>query len=73
MILDRAKEALPRLLVAHRTITDAVRKRDPQNAALWMRRHLHDWRRGFEYIGKDLDQPIDEVYLQSIIANERRR
>jgi hypothetical protein len=38
-----------------------------------MKRHLHDWRRGFERIGKDLDRPIDQVYLQSTVANERRR
>jgi GntR family transcriptional regulator, transcriptional repressor for pyruvate dehydrogenase complex len=73
LILERVDEALPRLIVAHREITDAIRKRDVEGARLWMRRHLQDWRRGFERIGKDLDQPIDQVYLQSTIANERRR
>jgi GntR family transcriptional repressor for pyruvate dehydrogenase complex len=73
MILEQIKEALPRLLVAHRTITEAVRKRDPENARLWMRRHLQDWRRGFEYIGKDLDQPLDRLYLQSIAPAEGER
>jgi len=73
VILQHVDEAFPRLIVAHREITDAIRKRSIEDARLWMRRHLHDWRRGFEHLGKDLDQAIDQVYLQSIIANERRR
>jgi GntR family transcriptional repressor for pyruvate dehydrogenase complex len=72
LILERVEEGLPRVLTAHREITDAIRKRDPENARLWMRRHLQDWRRGFEHLGKDLDQPIDQVYLQSTIASGRR-
>jgi GntR family transcriptional regulator, transcriptional repressor for pyruvate dehydrogenase complex len=66
LLLARLREAFPRLVVAHRTITDAIRKGDAENAQLWMRRHLQDWRRGFEMIGKDLDRSIDQVYLQSI-------
>jgi GntR family transcriptional regulator, transcriptional repressor for pyruvate dehydrogenase complex len=73
MILDRVKEALPRLIKAHRTITEAIGRHDAETARAWMRRHLNDWRRGFEYIGKDLDQPIDHIYLQSIIAGDKGR
>jgi len=73
LILERVAAALPRLIDAHHRITDAIRKRDAAEARLWMKRHLHDWRRGFERIGKDLDRPIDQVYLQSTAANERRR
>jgi GntR family transcriptional repressor for pyruvate dehydrogenase complex len=72
LILERVEEALPRLLVAHREITDAIRHRKTDEARLWMRRHLQDWRRGFEFIGKDLDRPIDQVYLQSTGASGRR-
>jgi GntR family transcriptional repressor for pyruvate dehydrogenase complex len=73
LILSRLKEAMPRQMFAHRTITEAIRNRDVENATLWMRRHLRDWRRAFEYLGNDLDQPIDEVYLQSIGSSDRSR
>jgi GntR family transcriptional regulator, transcriptional repressor for pyruvate dehydrogenase complex len=73
LILDRIREGFPRLVVAHRTITEAIRKRDADNAKLWMRRHLLDWRRGFELIGKDLDRPIDQVYLREITPVENGR
>jgi hypothetical protein len=34
-----------------------------ESARLWARRHLNDWRKGFERAGNDLDQPIDRLYL----------
>jgi len=40
---------------------------------LWMRRHLQDWRRAFALIGKDLDRPIDQVYLREIAPAENAR
>jgi GntR family transcriptional regulator, transcriptional repressor for pyruvate dehydrogenase complex len=69
MILARVKPAMPRLLFAHRTITEAVRRRDVENARLWMRRHLDDWRRGFEHAGKSLDEPIHSIQPQSVAAS----
>lgn len=66
LLLGQLKEGFSRLVIAHRTITEAIRKGDADNAELWMRRHLQDWRRGSELIGKDLDQSIDQVCLQSI-------
>jgi GntR family transcriptional repressor for pyruvate dehydrogenase complex len=73
MILDKIPEAMPRLLKAHRLITDAIRRHDADAARASMQRHLQDWRRGFEYMGKELDQPIDQIYLQSIAAREKGR
>lgn len=67
MILDGIKEALPLMLKGHRAITAAIAQHDVETARSWMRRHLHHWRRGFEYMGKELDQPIDHLYLQSIV------
>jgi hypothetical protein len=34
---------------------------------LWMLRHAKDWRRGFERAGKDIDQPIDRVYMKEVM------
>ena len=40
-------------------------RRDKASGRLWVRRHLDDWRKGFERAGRDLDQPIDRIYLQN--------
>lgn len=65
LILGEVKEGVPRLLQAHRMYVDAIRRRDREAARLWARRHLNDWRRGFERAGRDLDQPIDRIYLHN--------
>jgi hypothetical protein len=36
---------------------------------LWARRHLNDWRKGFERSGNDLDQPIDSIYLRESLTS----
>jgi GntR family transcriptional repressor for pyruvate dehydrogenase complex len=66
MILARVPEGPARLLEAHRRMLDAIRGRDVQGARLWARRHLDDWRKGFERAGNDLDQPIDSLYLRAV-------
>lgn len=66
LVLRKVKEGAARLLEAHRMMLDAIRRRDPDAARLWARRHINDWRKGFERAGNDLDQPIDRIYLQSI-------
>ena len=42
-------------------------RRDKEAAQLWARRHINDWRKGFERAGNDLDQPIDKIYLRSLV------
>jgi len=65
LILRKVKEGAPRLLHAHRMYVDALKRRDQEAGRLWVRRHIEDWRKGFERAGRDLDQPIDRIYLQS--------
>ena len=65
MILGKVPEGPARLLEAHRMMLDAIRRRDVEGARLWARRHLNDWRKGFERAGNDLDQPIDSLYLRA--------
>jgi DNA-binding FadR family transcriptional regulator len=65
LILRKVREGAPRLLHAHRMYVDALKARDKDAARLWVRRHLDDWKKGFERAGRDLDQPIDRIYLQS--------
>jgi len=65
LILRKVKQGAPRLLHAHRMYVDALKRRDKEAGRLWVRRHINDWRKGFERAGRDLDQPIDRIYLQS--------
>ena len=65
LILRKIKEGAPRLLQAHRMYVDALRRRDKEAGRLWVRRHLDDWKKGFERAGRDLDSPIDRIYLQN--------
>jgi DNA-binding FadR family transcriptional regulator len=68
LILSKVKEGAPRLLEAHRLMLDAIRRGDVEAGRLWARRHINDWRKGFERAGNDLDQPIDRIYLRSVAA-----
>ena len=65
LILSKVKEGAPRLLQAHRMYVDAIRRADKDAAREWVRRHVNDWRKGFERAGNDLDQPIDRIILQN--------
>lgn len=63
LILSKVPEGPERLLQAHRMLLDAIRRRDVDAGRLWARRHLNDWRKGFERAGQDLDRPIDSPFL----------
>jgi len=67
LVLRQVKEGPARLLEAHRKMLDAIGRRDKEAARLWARRHINDWRKGFERAGNDLDQPIDKIYLRSLV------
>lgn len=67
LVLRRVKEGPARLLEAHRKMLDAISRRDKEAARMWARRHINDWRKGFERAGNDLDQPIDRIYLRSLV------
>ncbi|MBA4790263.1 MAG: FadR family transcriptional regulator [Rhizobiales bacterium] len=66
MLFRRNAEAPRRNVEAHAAILDALRRRDKADAALWMRRHINDWKKGFERINKSVDQPIDRAYAEDL-------
>ena len=48
-----------RILAAHRAILAALRAHDRVEGERWMRRHMDDFKRGFERTGLDLDRPLE--------------
>jgi GntR family transcriptional regulator, transcriptional repressor for pyruvate dehydrogenase complex len=64
LVLRHVQEGATRMVHAHRMYVDALRRRDKDAGRLWARRHLNDWRKGFERAGRDLDAPIDHIYLK---------
>lgn len=58
-VMSNVKEAGPRLILAHRAILNAVRKREAEDAETWMRKHIRDFKRGYEMTGLDPDRAVD--------------
>jgi DNA-binding FadR family transcriptional regulator len=51
VIHPRLPQADKRQLVAHRHMVEALQRRDPEQAALWARKHIDDLRRGWTLVG----------------------
>ena len=71
MIVGGVAEGGSRLVGAHRHLLDAIRRRDKEAGILWTRRHLQDWRRGFEKIAS-LDRSVEHMYMEHAQAAQRR-
>jgi DNA-binding FadR family transcriptional regulator len=54
-------QSAARNLDAHRQIAAALRSRDAQRAHEWTRKHLVDFRKGFEQAGLPMDAPADRM------------
>jgi len=52
-----------RVLDAHRFIYERLAERDSDGARDWMRRHMNDFRKGYEMTGFDLDLALDAARL----------
>lgn len=55
VIIDRLPQARARIAGAQRAIVEAIGRKDREAAGTWMRRHIQDFRRGFEQAGLPLD------------------
>ena len=66
IVLQRANEVMmplvpqsgQRLLVAHKQILSSLEMRDPARASEWMRRHIADFRRGYEFARLNVEDPV---------------
>lgn len=67
---DRLCPLLPqasgRMLRAHEQITGAIGERNSDRAAFWMRKHIIDFRRGWEMASLSLEFPVD---LPRVVAD----
>jgi GntR family transcriptional regulator, transcriptional repressor for pyruvate dehydrogenase complex len=70
MIVGGVAQGGSRLVEAHRHLLDAIRRRDKEAGVVWMRRHLQDWRRGFERIAS-LDRSVEHMYMEHAQAFRR--
>ena len=57
-IHERLPQSKARNLAAHRRILDALQRRDGVAAAEWTRKHMVDFKKGFEMTGLDMAAPI---------------
>lgn len=58
VIIDRVPQARARIESAQQYIVAAVRARDAESAAVWMARHVRDFRRGYEVAGIPLSTEV---------------
>lgn len=63
LILPRLKTHR-RVLDAHRFILAALEARDPARVREWMRRHMEDFKRGYDRTGFKMDLPLDTAELE---------
>jgi len=58
IIIDRLPQARRRIATAQRALLSAIRDRDGAAASAWMRRHIEDFRRGFEQAGLPMETAV---------------
>lgn len=68
LICRRVPEGPSRMAEAHRKIIDAIKARDLDLARTWMRRHVVDWRKGFERTGRDIDEPVERIFARHALS-----
>ncbi len=57
-VMTKVPEAGERLVTAHRAILEAIRKRNADEAEVWMQKHVRDFKRGYEMTGLDPAGPV---------------
>lgn len=60
-LLPHLPQAAGRQTDAHGRVIEAIRARDPDLAREWMRKHVVDFRRGYEMAGLPMDVPISPL------------
>jgi DNA-binding FadR family transcriptional regulator len=58
ILSPRLPQAIGRMLLAHQRVATAIVAANPGDAEIWMRKHIIDFRRGWELSKLSLDLPI---------------
>lgn len=69
MLGEEVDTAADRMVEAHTRVYAAIKAGDAAEAGLWMRRHVADYRRGFERLAKDLGQPVERLYHDHVATH----
>lgn len=69
VICRTVTQGAARMVAAHAEIAAAIRERNGQRAHMWMRRHVNDWRKGFERTGRDIDMPVERSLDGALMAS----
>ena len=59
VVMSSVAEAGTRLVTAHRSILQAIRKRNAGDAQAWMQKHVRDFKRGYDMTGLDPARPVE--------------
>lgn len=59
VVMSSVAEAGTRLVTAHRSILQAIRKRNAGDAEAWMQKHVRDFKRGYDMTGLDPARPVE--------------
>ncbi|MEQ5871554.1 FadR family transcriptional regulator [Sagittula sp. NFXS13] len=60
-VAPNVPQALDRQIVAHAEVLEAIRKRDPERARLWARRHIEDFWRGVQLARLEDETPMAKI------------
>jgi DNA-binding FadR family transcriptional regulator len=61
VMIDRVPQGRARIISAHRHLIDAVQARDAETAESWMRKHVRDFRRGYELSGISMTRAVADT------------
>ena len=61
VMIDRVPQGRARIMTAHRHLIDAVQARDAETAESWMRKHVRDFRRGYELSGISMTRAVADT------------
>ena len=59
VVMSSVAEAGTRLVTAHRSILQAIRKRNAGDVEAWMQKHVRDFKRGYDMTGLDPARPVE--------------
>jgi len=71
-VITRLSQSTDRMIAAHRRIHQAIADNDPEQAAIWMAKHLDDFKRGCIMAGANFDDPIAEFVDHDTLATLMR-